>query len=482
MTARIALLILAALQAPPPANAEDQTTARETQLLEIIDKMQEQIDELEERVRNLEGKERTAPNQTAPEAPAPEHQQPAAQLPSETTAKPRFAAEWRDRLHFSTPDGALELKIGGRLFNDWVWQTQSGNLRRFHGPLEDGTEFRRARIHIGGTLYDNVFFLAMYDFAGGDADFNDVYMGVKDIPYVGRIRVGHVTEPFGMEELTYNKFTTFMERSLTSTLVPGYNTGAMAYNTAFDDRMTWALGVFRDTDAFGNGMSDGGYNLTGRVTGLPWRPDEGNNRLVHLGAAYSHRRPKDGLGFAARPESHLLPVPIIEVGSWEARQLDLYGLEAALQWGRFLLQSEYIGAQVEWDRGSRDYFDSFYVAASCFLTDDHRSYDPEEGIFSRTRPRSNFAFRGNKGWGAWELGLRYSYVDLNEFLLARYDNEDLSWYWRGGTLEDYTIGLNWQLNPNARVMFNYIKAYVDHPHIWDEASAEIFQMRFQVDF
>jgi len=73
-------------------------------------------------------------------------------------------------------------------------------------------------------------------------------------------------------------------------------------------------------------------------------------------------------------------------------------------------------------------------------------------------------------------------VDLNEFLLARYDNEDLSWYWRGGTLEDYTIGLNWQLNPNARVMFNYIKAYVDHPHIWDEASAEIFQMRFQVDF
>jgi len=117
--------------------------------------------------------------------------------------------------------------VSGCIFNDWVWQSQSRNLRRFRGPLEDGTEFRRARIHIGGTVYDNVFFLAMYDFADGDSDFNDVYMGLKDLPYVGRLKIGHTTEPFGMEELTYNKFTTFMERPLTSALVPGYNTGAM---------------------------------------------------------------------------------------------------------------------------------------------------------------------------------------------------------------------------------------------------------------
>lgn len=74
------------------------------------------------------------------------------------------------------------------------------------------------------------------------------------------------------------------------------------------------------------------------------------------------------------------------------------------------------------------------------------------------------------------------HLDLNKFLLTRYDDETFSSYWRGGTLEDYTVGLNWHLNPNARVMMNYIKAYVDHPAIRRDANADIFQTRFQADF
>ena len=483
MMARGVLLILVVVQASASSErAEQGHTEREAQLLDVINKMQQQIDELEDRIKKLEAKEDVTPP-NAPASETPEAQAPPAVSPDpqEPPAKPRFTAEWRDRLTFSTPDSSFEMKVGGRIFNDWVWQSQSRNLRRFRGPLEDGTEFRRARIHIGGTVYDNVFFMAMYDFADGDSDFNDVYMGLKDLPYVGRLKIGHTTEPFGMEELTYNKFTTFMERSLTSALVPGFNTGAMVYNTAFDDRMTWAAGVFRDTDAFGDGMSDGGYNLTARITGLPWHPEEGH-KLLHLGAAYSHRHPKDGIEFASRPESHLMPEPILRTASWDAHHLDLYGLEAAFQVGPFLLQSEYIGVQADWERGRRDYFDGFYVAASYFLTQDHRSYDPIEGIFTRTRPQRNFRLGRERGWGAWELALRYSYLDLNEFLLTRYDDETFSSYWRGGTLEDYTVGLNWHLNPNARVMVNYIKAYVDHPAIRRDANADIFQTRFQVDF
>jgi phosphate-selective porin len=70
-----------------------------------------------------------------------------------------------------------------------------------------------------------------------------------------------------------------------------------------DERMTWAGGVFRDSDDFGNSSGDGGYNFTGRLTGLPWRQDE--THLVHLGAAYSWRNPNDGaVRFRSRPEIH----------------------------------------------------------------------------------------------------------------------------------------------------------------------------------
>jgi phosphate-selective porin OprO/OprP len=69
------------------------------------------------------------------------------------------------------------------------------------------------------------------------------------------------------------------------------------------------------------------------------------------------------------------------------------------------------------------------------------------------------------GLGAWEVGVRYSQVDLNDSIVS------------GGELDDITIGLNWHLNPNVRVMLNYVRADLD-----DVGDADIFQTRFQVDF
>jgi phosphate-selective porin OprO/OprP len=48
------------------------------------------------------------------------------------------------------------------------------------------------------------------------------------------------------------------------------------------------------------------------------------------------------------------------------------------------------------------------------------------------------------GKGAWELGYRCSYLDLN----------DAGVY--GGIVVDHTVGLNWYLNPYTKVMFDLI--------------------------
>ncbi len=66
----------------------------------------------------------------------------------------------------------------------------------------------------------------------------------------------------------------------------------MFHNSDLEDRLTWAVGVFKDTDNVGNRISDGKYNVTARLTGVPWYEDKGR-KLLHLGAAYSHRKPND---------------------------------------------------------------------------------------------------------------------------------------------------------------------------------------------
>ena len=48
--------------------------------------------------------------------------------------------------------------------------------------------------------------------------------------------------------------------------------------------------------------------------------------------------------------------------------------------------------------------------------------------------------------GAWQVGIRYSWIDLNDRGIA------------GGTVNDITVGLNWFINPNLKFQWNYTVA------------------------
>jgi len=375
-----------------------------------------------------------------------------------------FNAYWKEGLHFDSVDGTFKLRVGGRIHNDWAWFDQDGALDRQVGNWQDGTEFRRARLYFEGLLYDTVEFKAEYDFADGDSDFTDVYLGLRDVPHVGRLRIGHFKEPFSLEEVTGDNYTTFMERGLPNAFVPSRNTGIMVHNHVLDDRATWAFGVFRETNDFGDGQDDGGYNITGRITGLPIYEDEGS-RLVHLGIAYSHHNPSDGdQRYSQRPESNQAS-ELVDTGEFSADDADLVGLEAAVVCGAASFQGEYIAASV--DRGGPDPdFFGLYLQASYFLTGEHREYSRSRGAFTRVKPKKNFLGEEG-GLGAWELAARYSHLDLEDAGI------------NGGELDNFTIGANWHLNPNTRVMLNWVFADADDRY---DGEGNILQMRFQIDF
>ena len=70
------------------------------------------------------------------------------------------------------------------------------------------------------------------------------------------------------------------------------------------------------------------------------------------------------------------------------------------------------------------------------------------------------------------MGLRYSYVDLND--------EGL----KGRKERNPTLGLNWYPNPNIRFQCNYINAKVEDradPQV-EDGRADVLQGRFQIYF
>jgi len=426
--------------------------------------IEERFRQLEQRVeaqeRQLEAQERQLDDQRR--ASQEQREQLAERSEPSSTEPNTFRVFWKNGIRAETEDKAFQARIGGRIQTDFAFFTEDDDVKDAFGDLENGAEFRRARLFVRGVIYDRVAFKAQYDFAGGDADFKDVYIGLEEIPYAGNILVGHFKEPFTLEEFTSSKYITFLERGLPNAFAPSRNMGFMATNHLADERLNWQLGVFRDSDGFGSSSGDGSFNVTGRVSGTPYFEENGR-KLAHLGMAFRYGDPDDDeVRFRQRPEAHLAP-RLVDTGDIASDGVGRLGLEAATVLGPLSFQGEYVHNWVDTDAGEPE-FHGHYVQASYFLTGEHRRYKSQRGVFDRVRVNRPFLF-GDGGPGAWEIAARYSSIDLQDGSVA------------GGALQDVTGGVNWHLNDNTRVMANYVWAKVRAT-----GNAHAFQTRFQIDF
>jgi phosphate-selective porin OprO/OprP len=362
-------------------------------------------------------------------------------------AEDDFKMYWKEGIRFDSNNGAFKLKFGGRIQNDYSWWSTGDELEAAGFNSDAGTEFRRARLFIGGKIYDNYEFKAQYDFAGGDADFKDVWMAHNNVPGLGTLKVGHFKEPMGLEVLMSSKDTTFMERALPSVFTSERSTGIGMARTFSDARVGIAAGAFFEADGFGDGDEDG-RNITGRVHGRPYLNEDGD-RYVHLGASVSHREFDDSLRIRQRPENHF-PDRYINTNSFSADDALVLGGEAAVVVGPFSLQGELLHMDVGRPSGESDAdFSGFYVQGSWFLTGEHRRYKAGSGIFDKIKPKENFNGFGKGGIGAWELAVRFSSIDLDDGTIE------------GGEEDNITLGVNWYINPNLKLMLNYIHGEID---------------------
>lgn len=386
---------------------------------------------------------------------------------------------WKEGMRLETRDKKFKLKFGGRIQADFAAVDADDDIKdAFNDGFEGhGAEFRRARLYVSGSIFDDVVFKTEYDFTEGDVDFNDMWLGLRNLPFIGRARIGHQKEPFSLEALTSSKYNPFMERGLPNAFSPGRNTGIGFDNAVLDKRMTWGFGVFQNADSFGDAFSDrSDYNVTARIAGLPFYEEKGK-KLVHLGGGYSHQFRNDSnddnaIRYRSKPEANQTG-RLVDTGKILADGADLFNFEAALVWGSLSLQGEYFFSTLDADQSGDPDFSGYYALISYFLTGEHRPYNAKAGYFGRLKPLKNYS-PSKGGPGAWELAARYSSIDLNDAGI------------RGGEEDNITLGVNWYLNPNTRITLNYVHAEVEDRDSGgisiDDGSSDIIQSRFQVDF
>jgi phosphate-selective porin OprO/OprP len=447
-----------------------------------------------------------APDKIMPVDPPPRPELPAA--PPVSAPAPRlFEAYWNNGLFFRSADGGFTAHVGASLHYDGAWYTGGTGVQTLPGGVgrfSDGVAARRLRLLMDGSLYSNVDYKLDVELANGfqpagltaptaastvanSLGLADAWVTLKEVPFLGNVRVGNQKEWFSLEHLESQRALMFMERSylFDATQPTAFNNarspGLSAFRTWANDRVFTGVGVYKNvSDTFGFGVGDGQYAVTGRVAALPvWCPEE--QYYWHVGGAMSHRDPVDGqVRVRVRNAIRNAPAPLLnliaDTGAITSASQDLFNLETAAAYGPVTVSSEYTANLI---RGARVgagpnlgtlVYNGFYTQGMVFLTGEHREWDPKTGVFKRVIPLRNLSFKDGT-FGAVETGVRYSYLDL--------DDEGVN----GGRLNGLTLGLTWYWNANVRLQFNYDYLYRDGgPNPLVKGAIHSFGTRLAVDF
>ncbi len=408
------------------------------------------------------------PSATSSEEPGP----PALAAQPQENDDLDFRVYWKNSLNFETKNKQFKFKLGGRLQNDWWFiANESDGLkselagRTPAAEQASGTAFRRARVHMSGTMNKNMHFKWAYDFGGGTPDFKDAYIGWKGVPGLGTVRVGQQKEPIGLEFAYSSNSATFIERGLPHYMNPERSTGVRFNRTIADDSLYLTAGAYRPSDTQGNsGLAGDSYAFSGRAAWSPIFEDKGE-RLLLLGVNGSFRTGLDTYRKKGKPQADEM-ARYIEASVSDVDNVVIAGLEAAANFGPLSIQSEYVLNSISRNTGGTANWSGWYTYLSWFMTGEHRPYRRDRGAFTAMTPDKTY---GPNGGGAWELALRYSALDLGDSNNTTATN--------GGRLSDITAGINWYMNYNMRVMLNY-----DHAKLKGIGNSDTVLLRFQVFF
>ena len=336
-------------------------------------------------------------------------------------------------------------KWGGRIQADFL-RVNEDNLSH-----RDGEEIRRARLYAKGKLGSSWKYKAQYDFAGGGEwkDLHLTYVGLEN----SVIQMGQIFEVVSLEGFTSSKNLMFIERSLPVDFVPDRALG-VSY-TRWSDHWMFASGYYD------RNLRDSDVNSHGASARLAWSTIVDDN-MWHVGGSWAWRTTDGGTYRSrTRPETHVTDTRLVNTGHIDG--VDDYstmGLELAWVKGSLSFQAEYLQQTPRRSQESDLSFNSWFVMGSYFFTGESRNYDQNYGVFGSVKP-----FRPS---GAWELGLRYAAMDLN-------DQEVI-----GGEMNNWTLGLNWYINTEWKMAINYIDSEAEKAAVSD--NPKFLQVRIQYVF
>lgn len=371
-------------------------------------------------------------------------------------------ASFKDGLVFESGDKETSIKLIGRLHADYrnfdYSETESGSGG---ATGSDTFDMRRARLGFEGTFKKYYKFKVQTDMASSNK-LDEAYLNIGWWKQA-QFRFGQFKMPGMLEEQTSSNNIDFLERSMANKGVAGKERGAMLHGEPLKG-LTYAL-AFSTGEGQNNAEDDirvDNVETAARVTANFAEMMGNENMVLHAGLSYSTTDLDQAskIGYDGESEGKGVKFfssqAIAAIANDTEIERDRTGIEAAVAYGPFKLQSEWAKVGYDFDAtgttatdGSLD-IDTWYAQAVWNITGEPWAKMYKGGAWGGLKPAKDFNPDGS-GWGAWQVGVRYSKFEADDGFRSTGSVGFLE-------ADAWTLGLNFYPNSNTRIMLNYVRS------------------------
>ncbi|MBI4381433.1 MAG: hypothetical protein HY574_09625 [candidate division NC10 bacterium] len=391
--------------------------------------------------------------------------------------------------YISSADGEHKIEFHGRVHFDMrAYEERSRNLdgnrsnvSATRSDLVTNFRLRRARLGVDATFFKYLDFKVEGDFGEQGTPFilTDGY-GELNYWREFKIRGGQFKVPFSFEELTSSRFIDFVERSVVNNLVPARDVGAMVHGSLFGGMVDYGVGIFNGTGQ-NNFENNDSKDFAGRLLVRPFQlMGVPALQKLHIAGHFTHGNqdvnpapsPAPSNSLQGRTDGRFVFFPRIPNRGDRTR----YGAEAVYAFGPFGLYGEYVKTDEERNLGAGGSNlgdlkgQGWYVAGTFFATGEEKVH----GRAPKVKP-ANFR---TGDYGALELVARYAQLDFNSDGLLPGPSPSKGGKAGANKVDALTVGFNWYLSPNVRMMFNWAQNWFENdrmtPITGEDTSWEIF--------
>ena len=351
-------------------------------------------------------------------------------------------------------DGDFSIKLGGRMHADYTNHSNTDGLPSAENPV-NGTQIRRGRIALSGTVYKDFDYMIEPDFANDGISMKDLFVVYHGFKSPLELTVGNQKHAMSMEIQESSNDIMFTERSLVSALtLPAFDRAIGVNLKGFGENWNVQSGIYGD--AMG-ASANNSFNDEGKGFGIrgTWAPILEKDKVLHLGANFGYRKAGDlatssvnsgapRFRYRTTNMSNLSIVDTHNISDLDDVKTGI--LELSGMYGPLSFQSEFAKSDVSRKTNDDVSFSAWYAQVGYTLTGESRTYKGSDGEFKRLVPKNNFSL--DKGtWGAWEVAARYDSIDLEDGIVS------------GGEAKRISLSLNWYLNEDVRLLAGYTKAF-----------------------